>query len=113
MVTISETSENFIFKLKGLHFIWALKHELRIPKKNIVKVYQNAEELNKWKGFRFGTYVPGLITAGTFSWKGTTNFWDVCNRKNTIIIELKDSIYNKLYLEVTDVSNATKILTQK
>lgn len=41
-----------------------------------------------------------MITAGTYIKKGKRNFWDVCNKKNAIIVELKDSYYHKLIIEV-------------
>ena len=47
-----------------------------------------------------GTQVPWVITAGTYIKKGKRNFWDVCNKKNAIIVELTDSYYHKLIIEV-------------
>jgi hypothetical protein len=45
------------------------------------------------------TQVPWVITAGTYI-KRKTQFWDVCNKKNAIIVELKDSYYHKLIIEL-------------
>jgi hypothetical protein len=113
MVTISESNNKFIFKINGLHQIWALKSKLIIDKENIVSAYQNPDELNHFKGFRVGTHIPFLITAGTFSWKGKRNFWDVTRQKNTIIVVLKNNIYNKLYLEVKNQEAALHLLNTK
>jgi hypothetical protein len=60
-----------------------------------------------------GTYIPFLITAGTFSWKGKRTFWDVMREKNTIIVVLKNNIYNKLYLEVQNPEAALHLLNTK
>lgn len=108
MVQITKTQNLLIIDILGFHKLWALKHQLRIPIADFVNAYQNDVEFNEFKGIRFGTYIPFLITAGTYFWKGKRNFWDVMNKKNTIIIELKNNQYNKLYVEV---ENPTEILT--
>jgi hypothetical protein len=113
MVAISTTDDKYIFKIKGLHQIWALQDKITIPKNDIINVYQDESELKKWKGFRVGTYIPFLITAGTFSWKGKRNFWDMAKEKNTIIVELKNHIYNKLYIEVENPTEAIELLLHK
>ena len=110
MVQISKTSNLVVIKILGFHKLWALKHQLRIPATDIVKVYQNEVEFNAFKGIRFGTHVPGLITAGTYFLNGKRNFWDVMNKKNTVIIELKNNYYTKLYLEVQDTEQLFQLL---
>lgn len=110
MVAITATSEKFIFKIKGWHQIWSLRDKIIVAKEDVVNVYQNPEELSKWKGIRVGTHIPGIIAAGTFSWKGRRNFWDVMKNKNTIIVELKNNIYNKLYIEVENPEMAIQLL---
>ena len=60
-----------------------------------------------------GTQLPWVITAGTFIKKGKRNFWDVCNKKNTIIVELKDSYYNKLIIEVENPAMIMNELNRK
>lgn len=112
MVTIETQDSNYIFKIKGLHKIWALKSEIIVPKDNIVKAYQDQEELHKFCGFRVGTYVPFVIIAGTYFLKGKKNFWDMTREKNTIIVELKNQYYNKLYIEVENPENALSLLNQ-
>lgn len=114
MVTLTVTDDEFIFKIKGLHKIWAFKNKIEIPKENIIHAYQNEEELNSSSGFRIpGTYIPYLITAGTFYRKGNRNFWDIMNKKNTIIVELKDNYYNKLFVEVENPEETMNLLNTK
>lgn len=110
MVTITSTSEKFIFQIKGWHQLWTLHDKIIVQKKDITNVYQDLKELNQWKGIRVGTYIPGVIVAGTFSWKGKRNFWDVMKNKNTIIVELQNNIYNKLYIEVANPEVAMQLL---
>ena len=97
MVTITKEEGNFHFNVEGLHKLWALKSQLTIPINNVVRAYQNRDELSGWwKGIRFpGTHVPGLITAGTFYQSGEKVFWDVVNKDDAIIIDLEDENYKK------------------
>jgi hypothetical protein len=49
-----------------------------------------------------GTHVPGLIIAGTYRAQGKKVFWDVCNKRKAIVIDLKNSSYDRLVVEVDD-----------
>ena len=111
MVAISTINDKIVFKIKGLHQIWALQDKIIVSKNDIVNAYQDREELNNWKGLRIGTHIPFLITAGTYTWKGKRNFWDVMNKKNTIIVELQNHVYHKLYLEVENPEEALNIVS--
>jgi hypothetical protein len=51
-----------------------------------------------------GTYVPGVITAGTFYQEGERVFWDVYDPDSTVVIQLKDERYVRLVIEVDDPS---------
>ena len=114
MVSISETKDEFIFNIIGWHKIWALKSKINIPKENIIQAYQNEEELKSCSGWRIpGTFIPYLITAGTFYSEGNRNFWDVMKKEKTIIVELKDNFYNKLYIEVEHPEETVQLLNSK
>ena len=112
MVTIEKQADNFVFEVKGLHKLWALKSQITIPKENIIKAYANQESLNWIMALRMpGTHIPGLITAGTYIVKDGTIFCDVMNQDKSIVVELKDEHYKKLIIEVDNVEAAIKILT--
>ncbi len=113
MVQITKKQNLTTINILGFHKIWALKHQLRIQANDIVSVYQNESELNEYKGIRFGTHIPYLITAGTFLKKDKCNFWDVIKKKNTVIVELKNNKYNKLYLEVENPIATINLLNLK
>lgn len=100
MVQITINKSSFVFEIMGWHKLWSLKSKLTIPRENIVKAYQDESEIKFWKGLRMpGTEIPGLIAAGTF-YKNGRNFWDVSNKKNAIVITLRDHYYKKLIIEV-------------
>lgn len=108
MVTITRQGDDYHFEVEGWHKLWSLKSQLRIPIENVLRAYQNPEELKGFKGIRApGTHIPSLITAGTYyPLEGGKIFWDVVNQENAIIIELQDDNYKKLIVEVADPAEA-------
>jgi len=113
MVTITETNDKFIFEINGFHKFWALRSDIVVPKENIVKAYQDTNELHKYPGFRVGTYLPFVIIAGDFFLRKKKNFWDVMKERDTIIVELKDHSYHKLYIQVKNPEEALHLLNTK
>lgn len=113
MVTITKTEDKFIFEIKGLHKFWALRDNIIVAKENIVRAYQDIEELHKSPGFRVGTFLPFVIIAGNYFKGKKKNFWDVMKEKDTIIVELKDHSYNKLYIQVKNPELALQLLNSK
>lgn len=112
MVAIEKKGENFVFEVKGMHKVWALRSQLIIPAEHIITAYKNTRNLN-WIGLRMpGTQIPGLITAGTFLADEGDIFCDVVNKENAIMIELKDERYTKLIIEVEDVEKSLNLLNK-
>jgi hypothetical protein len=112
MVAIHKSDNNFIFEVKGLHKLWAFKSQITVPQSNIVSVQQIERPLSILQGLRMpGTHLPSVITAGTYYKGGKKMFWDVVNSKNCIIVELKDSKYNQLVIEVENTEEAIKMLS--
>ncbi|OUD34187.1 hypothetical protein [Flavobacterium sp. FPG59] len=110
MVQITTTNASFIFEIMGWHKLWSLKSKLIIPRENVVKAYQDESEITFWKGLRMpGTEIPGLLAAGTF-YKNGRNFWDVSNKKNALIITLREHYYKKLIIEVQNPQLALQLL---
>ena len=113
MVNVTAKNEDIIFEMTGLHKLWAMKSRIKILQSNILNVYQNNDEITFWKGIRApGTEVPGIIATGTF-YKNGRNFWSVMNKKNTIIIELKNERYKKLFIEVKNPIETIHLLKNK
>ncbi len=114
MIEIKFKDKNMILTVKGMHKLWTLKSELIIPIEQIEGARINPEEAAYPKGWRSpGTYIPGLITAGTYRAKGNKVFWDVCNKEKTIIIDLKKNDYKSIVIEVNDPQNAVNQISKK
>lgn len=110
MVNIKTIGNKVIFEVKGIHKLWAFRNKITVNRKNIVKVYHDPKAVTFWKGIRApGTEIPWVISAGTYYQNGK-NFWDVTNKKNTIIVELQNENFKKLYIDVENPIQAIQLL---
>ena len=105
MVEIEVTSEKLSMTVKGLDKVWALKSKIEVPLEHVsdVESYRSYETHNEYAGqvsWRVpGTYVPGVIKAGSY-YQGAWAFWDVHNRDKAIVITLVEEHYKLLIVEV-------------
>ena len=112
MTTVSVADGNLIVEVDGWDKLWSLRSRLVIPIQHVIRVYADSSIADSWwKGVRVGgTYLPGVITAGTFYHHGNWVFWDVHNPDNTVVIELRDERYNQLIVEVADPQAAVELV---
>ena len=114
MVAIHKTEDQFIFEVQGIHKLWTFNNTIKVSKENVVNAFQSDEEFTLWKGWRMpGTSIPWVINAGTYYKKGKCNFWDVTNKKNTIVVDLQNSPYNRLIIDVENPLEAINLLNSK
>jgi hypothetical protein len=104
MVDVTVDGDVVVFKVEGLHKLWAFRSRLEIPLSHITEVTYDPGAVGRWwHGFKLtGTDVPGLFAAGTFYYHGERVFWDVFDVNKTIIISLEHERYKKLIVEVAD-----------
>lgn len=101
MTTVSTSGGKLIVEIKGWDQVWALKRRLDIPLDHVTGIRAAADEIAR--GIRIpGTYVPGVIAAGTFYDMGEKVFWAVHDSERAIAIDLHDEDYSMLVLEVAD-----------
>lgn len=111
MVTINKNDNIVKFEVQGLHKLWAFTNHITLSMDNIVSVRQANVALNTWNGLRLlGTSIPFIFKAGTYRKKGKTSFWDVFRAKNCIVVELQNSDYDELVIEVENPEAAVKLL---
>jgi hypothetical protein len=112
MVDVSIKDRTVVFEVLGLHKIWALKSRLIVPLPHIRGVHADPTmTLDRCKGLRLpGTYVPGLIAAGTYYSRGRRVFWDVVRPQRSIVVDLADERYEALIVEVADPDAVVKRL---
>jgi hypothetical protein len=52
MITIDKQGDNFIFEVKGMHKLWALKSQIAIPTEHILNARQDLESIKGWRGWK-------------------------------------------------------------
>ena len=100
MVEIEIIGDEIQLEILGIHKIWALKSRLRFPLASVRSVAIDPRLAERPRGLRApGTYIPRLITAGTFYADKKRWFWDVSNANNALVIELEGEKYQMLVVE--------------
>jgi len=114
MVELTFDSQVMVLSIKGWHRLWAFKSELRIPLSHVKQARKNNDEITSAKGWKSpGTYIPGIIIAGTYRSHGKKVFWDVVHKENAIIIDLQDDDYQQIVVEVENPEIAIERINQK
>ena len=94
-VRIEVTSQSVIVSLSGLDAVWALKRRLVINRADIVsvRVAPRKEVVSLLRLRLYGSFVPGLLCAGTFSVgkkaglpRGSRAFMSIQRAKQVLLI---------------------------
>ncbi len=111
MTEVSISENKLIIEVKGWHKLWAFKSRLEVPIENLIGARPATSE--RVKGFRVpGTYIPWVITAGTYYGKEGRVFWDVCNLNHAIAIDLRENRYSKFVIEVQKPDQTLTLIRQ-
>jgi hypothetical protein len=112
MVDVRVEGNRVVFEVEGLDKLWSMRSRLEIPLSHVTQVESDPAQVGGWwRGFRLlGTYVPGVLAAGTFFYHQELVFWDVHDPARTIIVSLDHEHYKKLIIEVADPQAAVSQL---
>jgi hypothetical protein len=103
MTTVSVQGTDLVVEVEGLDKLWSFQSRLVIPLDDVVSASTDGTVADDHKGWRGpGTYVPGVIAAGTFHRDGERIFWDVHDPKKVVVIELRHEHFARLVLGVDD-----------
>ena len=94
----------------GLMRFWALSKGIDVPVLAITSVgVAKRGELKL--GFRApGTYLPGVMTAGTYRSKGAKDLWLVGRSRTLVVIGLMDQRYDHVVVQVEEPEAAVEAL---
>ena len=115
MVEIEIKSDKLFLEVKGSHKFWAFKNRMEVPLSHVKSVRTDPNLEMGWsaKGLKVaGTGIPNVFRAGTFIIDGEKAFWDVRNKENAVVIELRDEGYARLVVEVADPFLAVKEISR-
>ena len=97
-------SDQLIIELEWYEQCWALslERQLHIPLINIDRI-STTEPQTTWMEIRApGTFVPGVIKAGTYYSKGSKRFWYATSDKNYLTLDLRNESYRQIVITIPD-----------
>jgi hypothetical protein len=105
-MTKVEIAEGWLrVEILGWHKLWAFKSRLDFPLEHLVEARCWSEGSDQYgaRGIRApGTYLPGVIVAGTYHKGGKHIFYDVHDFNRAIVLEFRDEWYARAIVEVPD-----------
>lgn len=110
MVTITVEDDALHLEVNGLDKLWSLCSRLKIPLVHVRSAHASPDVARRWfEGLKVaGSYIPGVLTAGTFYHEGGLVFWDVHHPDRAIAIDLDHERYQRLIVEVADPAAALR-----
>lgn len=101
MINVTRKDGKIVFDVEGADKLWSFRSRLEVPDKDVCGARRDPFVVEGSHGLRLpGTYVPGLLTAGTFYHDDRRIFWDVHHPDNAIVVELVHEHYDELVIEV-------------
>jgi hypothetical protein len=91
-------------ELEWYEQLWAvtLDRQMHIPLNRIDRV-TTSEPQSDWAEIRApGTFLPGVIKAGTYYTKRGKEFWYVTTDRDYLTLELRDEPYRRIVITIPD-----------
>lgn len=113
------TSENLIITLTGVDAMWAVKRRLIIDRQQIVsaKVMGRKEAIKLLRLRLWGSYLPGVVCAGTFSVSkkaglppGSRAFMSIYRAKEVLVVTTSLAQPGLIGLQVANPTAVASIL---
>lgn len=101
-MNLSLVGDKLLIDLEWYEQLWAftLTKTFEIPL-NHIKRATTEEPQSSWQEIRApGTFLPGVIKAGTYYTRTGRQFWYVTQDKNYLVLELQDEAFNKMVLTI-------------
>lgn len=110
MNTVSILGARLVVRPHGLDRLWAFRRKIDVPLTHVRGATVDPEARRERRGIRapglafFGKYV------GTFHRDGERTFWNVSGRGTTIVVELTDEHFARLFVSVDPVGGVTELV---
>ena len=106
MTEIALTADKLTLIVHGFDVVLALKKQLEIPLAHVERVEggvaPEAEARLRHSLRMPGTYLPGLVTAGSYVEDGRWMFWNIHKGERAITIWLRHDRFDALVVDVQD-----------
>ncbi|MEV6138738.1 hypothetical protein AB0L63_22270 [Nocardia sp. NPDC051990] len=111
MVEVEVTGDKVTVHVLGGHRLLALRTHVTFDRADIKKVRTAPVDLRPPWLRAPGTFIPGVIAAGTYRSKGRKEFWDTRFDGRAILINLAGPDFTRLVVDVDDPDAAMTSLT--
>ncbi len=103
LARVDVTGGVLVVRPRGLNRVWAMKGQVRVPLAQVSEVRTHVDRRSVPSGWRVpGTYVPGLILAGTYRLKGERSFWLVGRAAEVTVVECRGGRFDRIVLQLSD-----------
>ena len=103
MTTVEITGDQLVVTMRGLDRFWSLRRQITVPLAHVRGATADPGMSREPAGVRSpGTYVPRVITAGTYRRDGERSFWNLRASREAVVIELTGEPFARLVLGVGD-----------
>lgn len=103
MPRLELTKRELIVNLTAWESLWALRRSFRVPLTQVRGATEDNGFGGEALGLRLpGTYIPGVIAAGTFIKDGDKQFVYTKRKLQTVVIELAGNEWARLVIGVPD-----------
>ncbi|MBW4520132.1 MAG: hypothetical protein KME16_10590 [Scytolyngbya sp. HA4215-MV1] len=103
-MNLALTPTHLTISLEWYEQLWAftLTQQFVIPLTHIIRATTEEPQSN-WAEIRApGTFLPGVIKAGTYYTRQGKDFWYVNDDKNYLTLELRNESYNRIILTLPE-----------
>jgi len=102
-MNLSIVGDKLLIDLEWYEQLWAftLNKTFEIPLNHIKRV-STEEPQSSWAEIRApGTFLPGVIKAGTYYTRNGREFWYVTAEQDYLVLELEDEPFKKMVLTIS------------
>lgn len=111
IVTI--TDGRLVVEPVGLDKLWGLRRRIEVPLTQVRGATYDPGATHAGKGLRApGLALPGVKWVGTFYRDGDKCYWNVRAGGQTVVIELADAPFARLYLTVGDARALVDLINE-
>ena len=103
MTAVDIVGDELIVTMEGMDRFWSLRRRITVPLAHVRGATADPGVSRESAGVRSpGTYVPRVITAGSYRKDGEWTFWNLRASRQAVVVELTGERFRRLVLGVDD-----------
>ena len=103
MTAVEIVGDDLVVTMQGMDRVWSLRRRITVPLAHVRGATADPGVGREHAGIRSpGTYVPRVITAGSYRKDGEWTFWNLRASQQAVVAELTGERFRRLVLGVDD-----------